>query len=164
MNTILKRSIFMATVASVFALSACGKKEAPPPAAAPPVATTPAPAPAAPMSTPATPETSVVSVQLGTALDANGMVATQSSSFTPKDTIYAVVSTSTSGSMTSTITAKWAFQDGQVVNSSQQNITTNGQAHTSFHISKPDGFPAGKYTLEISVDGKVANTASFEVK
>lgn len=165
MNTILKHSILMATFASVFALSACGKKEAPPSAEAPPVAVTPAPAPAAPVAPPvAAPETAVASLQLGNSLGADGMVAAQSSSFTPKDTIYAVVNTHTSGSMTSKITAKWTFQDGQVVNSTDQNITTNGDAHTSFHISKPSGFPAGKYAVEISVDGKVANTTSFEVK
>jgi hypothetical protein len=35
---------------------------------------------------------------------------------------------------------------------------------TEFHISKPDGWPAGKYSVVISIDGKPAGSQDFEVK
>ncbi|MGA9334350.1 MAG: hypothetical protein WBV39_08745 [Rudaea sp.] len=166
MNRIGQRSIFVFTLAGAFALSACGKKQAPPspPAAAPAPVSTPAPAPATTAVPAPVPMTSVVSVQLGNAVGADGLVTTQATTFAPKDHIYAVVQTNSNGNSNATLTAKWTYQDGQVVNTGTQKITSNGAGHTSFEIDKPDGFPAGKYTLEISLDGKVANTTSFEVK
>ncbi|HET8940509.1 MAG TPA: hypothetical protein VFN13_00785 [Rudaea sp.] len=173
MNRISQRSLFVLTLTGALALGACGKHAAPPPETTPPPppAATPAPAPAPVAPTPAaTPaaapaaETSVTSVQMGNSVDPTGMIASPTMTFSPKDVIYAVVQTNSTGNAQSTITAKWTFGDGQLVNSSEHKIAASGPAHTSFHINKPDGFPAGKYTLEISVDGKVANTTSFEVK
>ena len=170
MNRFSQHSLFVLTLTSALALSACGKHAAPPPETTPPPppAAAPAPTPVAPAPAPApapVAETSVTSVQLGNSVDPTGMVATPATTFTPKDVIYAVVQTNSTGNATSTITAKWTYgDDAQLVNSSEHKITASGPAHTSFHINKPDGFPAGKYTLEISVDGKVANTTTFEVK
>ena len=62
------------------------------------------------------------------------------------------------------INAKWTYQDGQTVNESSQTIAPNGPAVTSFHISKPDGWPTGNYTVTITLDGKPAGTATFDVK
>jgi hypothetical protein len=39
-----------------------------------------------------------------------------------------------------------------------------GPQVTDFSISKPDGWPAGKYTLEISNGGMVVQTREFDVK
>lgn len=37
-------------------------------------------------------------------------------------------------------------------------------ARTEFHISKPDGWPEGKYHLVIMLNGATAGTKDFEVK
>ncbi|MEO7916161.1 MAG: hypothetical protein ABIR16_00835, partial [Dokdonella sp.] len=74
-------------------------------------------------------------------------------------------SVATNGSAASTaIAAKWMYQDGQVVNESTQTIAPTGPAVTAFHIAKPDGWPLGDYSVEISVDGTVADTKKFSVK
>jgi hypothetical protein len=39
-----------------------------------------------------------------------------------------------------------------------------GPQVTDFQISKPDGWPTGKYKLEVSLDGKVVQTREFDVK
>jgi hypothetical protein len=101
---------------------------------------------------------------LGNAVGADGQVAAPSTSFAPKDTIYAVVATNSSGQSNATVSAKWTFGDGQLVNESNEAIAANGPATTTFHISKPDGFPVGKYKVEISVDGKAGSSTDFEVK
>jgi hypothetical protein len=150
---------FALVLAGTLALAACGKQAppAPPPAAAPappPVAAAPAPAPA-----PVAAETTVNSVTLSNSI--GGAAATE---FAAKDTIYAMVATHSSAASEVTVGAKWTFGDGQLVNSSEQNIAANGDATTTFHISKPDGWPVGKYQVEISIDGKPANTTAFEVK
>lgn len=155
------KSLVSAIVLSVaLALGACGKKEAPP-------APAPAPAPAAPAPEPLPPPApagvTVTAVNLGNAVDAAQNVTLPMESFDSKDTIYAAVSTNGSSASTS-IAAKWAYQDGQVVNESSQTIAPTGPAVTTFHISKPDGWPVGVYSVDISVDGKVVDSKKFEVK
>jgi hypothetical protein len=51
------------------------------------------------------------------------------------------VSVKTDGSGPSaTLTVRWTYQDGQVVDESGQNIApTDGATVTEFHLSKPDG-------------------------
>ena len=147
-------------MASALALSACGKKEEPAPAPAPPPVAAPAPAPTAP---PAPAPVAVAAVDLGTAVGADQKVTTPSTTFAPTDTIYAAVST-TGSAANAVLNAKWSYQDGQTVNESSQTIAPNGAAVTTFHISKPDGWPAGNYKVEISLDGSPVSTKDFSVK
>jgi hypothetical protein len=159
MINIRRGSTFIIALSGVLALGACGKQEQPPP----PVAK-PAPAPAPPVAPPAAAVTSVTSIALGNALGVDGKITAGTGTFAPKDTIYAVVTTNSSGMSNATVAAKWTYQGGVPVSSSEEKIAASGQATTTFHIAKPDGFPAGKYTVEVSIDGKVANVASFDVK
>ena len=46
---------------------------------------------------------------------------------------------------------------------STQTIAPAGDARTEFHISKPDGWPTGKYTLEVFLNGSSAATKDLEV-
>ena len=148
-------------MAGALALSACGKKEEAAPApAAPPVAA-PAPAPTAPPPAPA--PVAVASVDLGNAVGPDQKVTTPSTTFAPTDTIYAAVST-TGSAANAVLNAKWSYQDGQTVNESSQTIAPNGAAVTTFHISKPDGWPAGNYKVEISLDGSPVSSKDFSVK
>ena len=161
--THLKQSVSLITLglAGALALTACGKKEeAPPPAATtPPATTTPPPSTA---MTPAQGVT-VTSVDLGTAVGPDQKVTSPTTTFGPKDTIYAAVSTTGTAS-NATLGAKWTYQDGQTVNDSSQTIAPAGPAVTTFHISKPDGWPAGNYKVEISLDGKSVSSKDFTVQ
>lgn len=107
----------------------------------------------------------VTEVDLGKSIGADMRVSDDDDTddFAPGDTIYASVATT--GSATgSTLTARWTFEDGQVVDESSQTISPTGQAVTEFHISKPDGFPAGSYQVEILLDGTSVETKDFEVQ
>ena len=153
-------SLIAVALAGSIVLAACGKKEeAPPPA---PVVTTPAPAPA-PVATPAPAPVAVASVDLGTAVGPDQKVTSPTTTFGPKDTIYAAVST-TGMAPSATLNAKWTYQDGQTVNDSSQTIAPNGPAVTTFHISKPDGWPAGNYKVEIALNGGPVASKDFSVK
>lgn len=146
------------------ALVGCKKKEEPAPL--PPAAdTTPAPMPApAPMAATA----SVNSVDLGNAVGADMRVTAPMSTFAPKDTIYAAVSTGTSdpaASVAGKLGAKWTHVDSnQTVHEESRDLTFAGDGVTDFQISKPDGWPTGKYRVEITLDGAVVQTREFEVK
>lgn len=153
-----RQSFFLLGLCLAFIFAACGKSE-PPPA---PRAT--APPPAAPITPPpAAPAVTVTTVELGNQIGADKRVTQQITSFAPKDTIYATVVTNGSAS-SATLTAKWTYQDGQVVNESSQTIAPTGPAATEFHISKPDGWPAGTYKVEVSLNGRSTGTKEFEVK
>jgi hypothetical protein len=105
------------------------------------------------------------SLALGTAVDASGkLTGAPMTAFTPKDTIYAVVSTNNAGSAPATIAAHWAYQGSTTVNDSSQTVTASGPSVTTFHIEKPSGWPAGAYTVAISIDGKQVGIKDFDVK
>ncbi|KRE83519.1 hypothetical protein ASG75_14200 [Rhodanobacter sp. Soil772] len=163
--------ILAASLAAMLALSACGKKDesaAPAPSATPPAATAPAPAPAATAATgmPASdmPAAAVTfgSVELGSTVDAGNKILASGTSFAPTDTVYASVDTSGSGN--ATLAAKWVYQDGQTVHEDSKTLNAMGPETTAFMISKPSGFPAGNYKVEISLNGSQVASKDFSVK
>ena len=157
-------------MAAALALAACGKQAPPPPTPAP----TPAPAPpaSAPAPTPAaTPAaaptgTTFTSVELGNGVNASGnaLSGAPMTTFSPKDTIYALVTTNAGSANPSTVTARWTFGGSTLVNESKRQVAAAGTSVTEFHISKPDGWPVGKYSVAISVDDKPVGSKDFEVK
>jgi len=110
-----------------------------------------------------TSQVTVTSVDLGKNVGADNRVTDKSDTFAPNDVIYATVLTDGS-SPNVVLRTTWMFQDGQVVAQSERVIAPNGQAATEFHIEKPDGLPAGKYKVVVSLDGNPVQTKEFEVK
>ena len=159
----LQMALLAAMIGSA-ALVGCKKKEEPAPL--PPVATEPAPTAPAPAPMAAT--ASVSAVDLGNAVGADMRVTAPMSSFAPKDTIYAAVSTASSdpaASVPGKLGAKWTHVDSsQTVHEESRDINFTGSGVTDFQISKPDGWPTGKYKVEVSLDGSVVQTREFEVK
>lgn len=146
------------SLASALVLGACNKN-------APQEAASTAPAentPAAPASAPAAAPVRLVSVDLGSAVGADQKVTTATTTFTPKDTIYASVATDGTGN--ATLEAKWTYQDGQTVKDDSKTIAATGPANTAFSISKPDGWAAGNYKVEVSLNGAPAASKDFSVK
>lgn len=166
MSEFRKRTSLTVALASALALAACGKE--PPPAPAPPPpkpAPAPAPAPATPPPAvaPAAPAVQVTGVTLGSAVGADGKITAATTTFSPKDTIYAVLSTTTA-SPNASIVARWTFQGGQLVKEDTQTLAAAGANTTSLRISKADGWPVGAYALDVLVDGKSISTTPFTVK
>lgn len=169
----MKRTVTYSTLALALAatllLSACNKNneeaapmETTPPAmetAPPPVTEAPPPVQTPPAAVPV----SVTSITLGNQVDGSQNVSTPSDTFAPTDTVYASVATSGT-SQSATLSAKWTYQDGQSVNESSQTIAPNGDAVTTFHIAKPDGWPTGDYKVEVSLDGNVVQSKDFTIK
>ncbi|HKY60492.1 MAG TPA: hypothetical protein VJP59_05715 [Gemmatimonadota bacterium] len=105
----------------------------------------------------------VTEVTLGKAVGADKTVSEATTTFGPTDTIY--VSVRTEGTASSaTLAARWTFEDGQVVDESSRTIAPSGPAVTEFHVSKPDGWPAGRYEVAISLDGQPVESQSFTVE
>jgi hypothetical protein len=105
----------------------------------------------------------VTNVDLGRNIGGDRHVTDATTTFAPNDMIYASVQTSGAAPNT-TLQVKWTFQDGQVVDETSQTIAPTGDEATEFHISKPDGWPAGKYKAEVYLNGQLVQTKEFEVK
>jgi hypothetical protein len=150
---------FCFTVVALLIGVACGRSEAPKTTAAPPMAPPPVAAPGPSASAPFR----VAAVSLGSAIAADKRVTTPAQTFAATDTIYASVhSEGTAPSVT--LTARWSYEDGQLVNESSQTIAPTGTHVTEFHIAKPSGWPAGRYKLEIASNGAPVAAQEFEVR
>jgi len=90
------------------------------------------------------------------------------STFATGDTIHASVATSTSDPMAtvpSSLGIKWTHLDSnQVVHEETKQVNLAGAGATDFQISKPDGWPTGRYKVEVSLDGSVVQSREFEVR
>jgi hypothetical protein len=158
----MHKKYILATVAAlVFTLNACGKKEEAPKTQSVPTPTT------APVSIPPPVMAGVTvgTIALGNAIGSDKKVSQGSESFGKKDTIYASIDTTGTGS--ATLKAKWTYRkSGQesLVKDDSQTITPTGPATSEFHINKPDGWPTGQYQVEIFVNDKPAQSKTFSVK
>jgi hypothetical protein len=104
----------------------------------------------------------VADVTLGRGATADKHVASPTDSFSARDTIVASVHTTGSAQNTN-ITARWLFQDGQTVDERTETIAPNGDAYTQFVVSKPSGWPAGRYTLHVLVNNQEVKTKDFTI-
>jgi hypothetical protein len=162
-NTIT--TIAAAALFGTLILAGCKKEEPAPP---PPAATEPTPplAPTTPPPAPA-PAVTVTAVDLGNAIGDDNKVAKPMTSFAKTDTIHASVATTAADPTkpaAGKLTARWTYQDGQLVDELSQDFSFTGTGNTAFQISNPDGWPVGKYKVEVLLDGQVVQTREFEVK
>ena len=108
-------------------------------------------------------ELKISEVQLGRRLSADKRVSDATDKFSPRDTIY-VVAVTEGSSPNATVTARWTYQDGgQVVKEDSRTIAPTGTEATEFHISKPSGWPKGKYRVTLTMSGST-ESKDFEVK
>jgi hypothetical protein len=105
----------------------------------------------------------VTDISLGRAIGGDRAITDRTETFGPNDTIYASVTTDGTAER-ATLRARWTYEDGQVVDESSQTISTRGQERTEFHIAKPDGWPAGRYRVEIFVNDVAAQSKDFQVR
>jgi hypothetical protein len=105
----------------------------------------------------------VTEVQIGKALGPDKRVQAPVESFSTKDVIFATVVTEGTAP-SAELTARWTYQDGQVVNETKRAIAPSNKDVTEFSIQKADGWPAGQYTVAISLDGKPVESKTFRVQ
>ena len=165
MNTHRLHVAMTAALIGTVALVGCKKNDAPAPL--PPVASdTLPPSTPAPVATTAT--AMVSGVDLGNAVGADMRVTAPMTSFATSDTIYAAVATNTSdpaATVPGKLGVKWTHVDsGQTVHEETKDISFAGDGVTNFQISKPDGWPTGKYRVEIMLDGTTVQTREFDVR
>ena len=103
----------------------------------------------------------VSTIQLGKSLNPDNSVATFTTSFSPRDTVYLSVLTSASGA--GTLETKWYYGSTQV-SDMKKDVSYHGAAATEFRFHNTAGFPAGAYRVEVFLDGKSAGERTFKVE
>lgn len=158
-KTSLSSALMIAVVGAV-ALVGCKKKEEEAAPTPPPVAAAPAPMVE---SAPAAPVLAVTAVTVGNAAAADMSVAPVAV-LAAKDKI--IVSVKTSGTASNVpVAAKLTYQDGQVAGEQSATLNATDTGTTNIEFTKATPWPAGKYTADVTVDGKAAGTQQqFEVK
>jgi hypothetical protein len=152
----MQRMHWVLVVGLLVSAGACKRgEEAQTAPATPPVAAPTAPAPAASFS--------VSSIDLGSSIGADKRVTASATTFAASDVIYAAVATQ--GAAPSVVlTARWTYEDGQVVSESSETIAPTGAAVTTFQIQHPSGWPTGKYRVDVAANGQPAGSREFEVR
>ena len=154
MSVRIPSSFAVVGLAGLIALGACSKKDevkVDSPAAATPIA----------VETPKVLE--VGDIDMGRHVGPDKKITDKTDDFAPKDTIYASIHT-TGAATNKTIAAKWTFQDGQTVDEHSTTVSPTGDGYTEFHIAKPSGWPKGKYTIHVMIDGAEVRTKDVTVK
>ena len=161
-----RQALHLAIATALFAMLAvagCKKQAADETATAPPASATVAapvePATPPPEPAPASSALAVTTVDLGNAIGADNRIGMPMTSFGTKDTIHASVATDGPGG---DLTAKWTMGDAVV--DTQNKTVAAGPQVTEFSISKPSGWPAGHYKLEVSSAGNTLQTREFDIK
>jgi len=124
-------------------LAACGKKEPPPPPPPPP-----APAPA-PMRRPRPSASRCRRFTLGKAVAPTRKSPRLAEAFAKGDTIHASIDTTGAGSATLWRSGPSPGRQDGAGEGRHRNHHADRPGDTEFHISKPDGWPAGDYAVEI---------------
>jgi hypothetical protein len=107
-------------------------------------------------------DVSVTEITLGRAIETSRRVVQPQDTFAPADTVYASVVLAGSARHAA-LTARWTSADGQVVSEASLQVAPTITTVSEFHISRPDGLPAGPYQVEIFLDGASAGKRTFSV-
>jgi hypothetical protein len=106
----------------------------------------------------------VSDIQVGKVVGSDKKIGNQTTSFGVRDTMYVAVITD-GAAKDAKITAKWTFNDKQVVKESSQTISpAGGETATEFHVDKKSAWPKGKYKVEVMLNGVSSGTKDLEVK
>lgn len=108
-------------------------------------------------------EFKLLEVNLGTSVDSDNLVTKPKLLFATKDKIYASV-LSNGKHQGLVIKARWTAPDGSLVAETEQALVPVKGTVSTFSISNDQAWPVGAYTLDISLNGLVQRTVSFEVK
>jgi len=157
----------MIAIAGSAALAGCNRNqdaEAPTATTAPMSEPAPVIGPAPAMgSEPAATGVSVTSITVGNTAAEDRSVAAMSS-LGAKDKV--IVSVRTEGAAANTtVAAKLTYQDGQVAGEESQALSTSGSETTNIEFSNTEAWPAGRYTVDVTLDGQPAGMSQqIEIK
>jgi hypothetical protein len=111
------------------------------------------------------PAPSVRTIELGRHAGTSLRITEPTVEFTSKDTMFLAVIVQNPDA-DSRLTARWSAADGSVVDSSGQNVERDmgsAMSVTQFRVMRDKGWPAGRYTVDVWMNGALAGSKAFTV-
>jgi hypothetical protein len=105
----------------------------------------------------------VAEVQFGTAIGADMKVTAATLNFTVRDTVHIAVSTTGAMRDASLLLLVKPAGDSTIVHSEGRTISASGPLVTTFRIGSPEVLRPGRYSVEIFLNGGLADIKGFEV-
>jgi len=118
---------------------------------------------AAPADTAVSKDLAIAAVMIGKRIGQGNLITEPTFQFAPKDTVYISVST-TGKPASATLSTKWRFQTGEVLDSSSKAIQPKGEDATEFHYASPKDLRVGTYMVTVYADGDSVDSKAFAVK
>lgn len=103
------------------------------------------------------------SLEIGRSLDADKTIKDETSSFQPKDTVYAAIRISGSAN-SGLVRALWTDSQGKTLEDDTRLVTPSRSDLVNLQAAPPDGWKDGDYTLSVYLDDKLAATRNFTVE
>ena len=101
---------------------------------------------------------------IGKHIGDSGLITEPTFQFAPKDTVYISVST-TGKPASATLSTKWRFQTGEVLDSSSKTIQPKGRGRHRVPLCQPEGSGGSASTASpIYADGDSVDSKAFAVK
>ncbi len=106
---------------------------------------------------------------MGSVLDASSQITSPQLTFSPTDTIYLAIPTSTPTSAITygSLSVRWKYLQGSLYLEffdETQRMQFSKDLVTIFKLSKSDGFPVGEYQAEVRLNSVVVETVAFSVQ
>jgi hypothetical protein len=102
----------------------------------------------------------VGTIQLGRSLNEDNSVASQTSTFTPQETVYVAVLNPERGE--GSLGVKWYF-GSQLLSERDKSVSFKGAGATAFNLQSAAGFPPGDYSVEVFLNGQSVGRRNFNV-
>lgn len=107
----------------------------------------------------------VSSIELGRQAGSSLRITEPTMQFTSKDTMFLAVVVQNPDA-DSRLTARWTASDGSVVDSSGQSVDRamgSATTVTQFRVMQDKGWPTGRYTVDVWMNGVLAGSKAFTV-
>ncbi len=109
----------------------------------------------------------VADVQMAASVSSDYRPIVASNLFKSSDTIHAVITTVARGEAHVTLGVAWRyFRNGRevVVQNDGRELDVLGKGNTVFYIRNPPGWPSGRYSLQVFLDGRPVRNVDFYVR
>jgi hypothetical protein len=108
-------------------------------------------------------DTLILDVKLSDNSDGKRLTGIMTDRFKSSDGVFLSIRTKGTASKY-TLSSRWLDPTGKRLTEYSQIIVNAGQTDTVFSLSKPDGWPKGRYQVELSINGKPLRTVPFTVQ
>ncbi len=102
-------------------------------------------------------------VEIGRALNADKSIKDRADKFQAHDTVYASIVVSGSAN-SGLVRALWTNERGEKIQDDTRIITPSNNDRVALQAAPPQGWPAGRYKLDVYLDDKLADTETFSVE